>query len=132
MKSIKPGRGPSAMGLVGSIIAVLFGLFWTILAFGITRDAPFPLVGIIFPLFGVIFIIAGIANAIYSYKNVTGKERMSIIDIVDEDEEGDPLNRRFGQQNTRTFCPYCGTKTSDHYRFCPSCGSDIKNSSSQS
>lgn len=29
MKSIKPGRGPSAMGAAGSIIAAVFGLIWT-------------------------------------------------------------------------------------------------------
>lgn len=32
MKSIKPGRGPSAMGALGSIICVVFGIFWTIMA----------------------------------------------------------------------------------------------------
>ena len=30
MKSIKPGRGPSAMGAMGSAFAVIFGIFWTI------------------------------------------------------------------------------------------------------
>ena len=30
MKSIKPGRGPSMMGGVGSVIAAIFGVFWTI------------------------------------------------------------------------------------------------------
>ena len=39
MKSIKPGRGPSAMGAMGSIIAVIFGIFWTIAA--ASMGAPF-------------------------------------------------------------------------------------------
>ena len=52
MKSVKPGRGPSAMGAVGSVIAVIFGIFWTITA--ASMGAPF-----FFPLFGVLFIILG-------------------------------------------------------------------------
>lgn len=30
MKSVKPGRGPSAMNAVGSIAVGIFGVFWTI------------------------------------------------------------------------------------------------------
>ncbi|MHB8061464.1 MAG: hypothetical protein ACYDG2_02340 [Ruminiclostridium sp.] len=36
MKSIKPGRGPSGMSFAGSIITIIFGVFWTIIAFSIT------------------------------------------------------------------------------------------------
>ena len=32
MRSIKPGRGPSAMGAVGSAAIGVFGIFWTISA----------------------------------------------------------------------------------------------------
>ena len=64
MKSIKPGRGPSAMGAMGSIIAVIFGIFWTIAA--ASMGAPF-----FFPLFGVLFIIMGIVQAVYNFKNAT-------------------------------------------------------------
>ena len=60
MRSVKRGRGPSAIGGIGSLIAVVFGIFWTILAYQLTRNAPFPLVGTIFPFFGIVFIIAGI------------------------------------------------------------------------
>ena len=48
MKSIKPGRGPSAMGAMGSIVAAVFGLIWTGAA--VSMGAP-----IFFPLFGVVF-----------------------------------------------------------------------------
>ncbi|MBB3906537.1 hypothetical protein [Anoxybacteroides rupiense] len=41
MKSIKPGRGPSLQGFVGSITAVVFGIFWMGMVFSITRDSPF-------------------------------------------------------------------------------------------
>lgn len=73
-----------------------FRHFWTIMAFVITQDSPFPVVGSIFPLFGVVFVIIGIAQGVYHYKNATGKERMSLYDITDASEEGDPLNRKYG------------------------------------
>ena len=53
MKSVKPGRGPSAMGAVGSVVAVIFGIFWTIMAASL--GAP-----IFFPIFGVLFIAIGV------------------------------------------------------------------------
>ena len=52
MKSIKPGRGPSAMGAMGSVVAIIFGIFWTIMA--ASMGAP-----LFFPIFGVIFILIG-------------------------------------------------------------------------
>lgn len=137
MKSIKPGRGPSAMGAAGSLGVVVFGIFWTIMAFAMTRDAPFPLVGTIFPLFGIIFVAIGIFQTIYHFKNATSKERMSLFDITESNEEGDPLNRRFGQQSAdenqqtdettgqRAFCPYCGERVKTEYQYCPSCGKTL-------
>ena len=114
MKSIKPGRGPSMMGGFGSVFSVIFGIFWTVLAASMTRGTG--LIGIIFPLFGVLFIIIGVFNAIYHFKNASGKNRYSAFDITDEDEEPDPLNERFGSASAPTdapsaethFCPYCG------------------------
>ncbi|GGG73529.1 zinc ribbon domain-containing protein [Paenibacillus radicis (ex Gao et al. 2016)] len=141
MKSIKPGRGPSAMGAAGSIGAVIFGILWTIIAFSITRNAPFPLIGIVFPLFGVVFVITGIVNAVVHYKNATGENRMSIVDIVDASEEPDPLDRyyrgerREGRttlasaepEEAKKFCPYCGTRlASADYEYCPQCGKPLQ------
>jgi uncharacterized membrane protein len=91
MHSIKPGRGPSALGAFGGVFAVVFGIFWTILAFSIARNIP--IVGIVFPLFGVAFVIMGIVNVLYNLRNATAKERYSVIDITTEAEEPDPLNR---------------------------------------
>lgn len=144
MKSIKPGRGPSAMGAAGSIFAIIFGIFWTIATFAITRDVPFPAVGIIFPLFGVGFVFMGIMQFVFHYKNATGKERMSLIDITEHGEEPDPLNARFGHPSHETrsesgstrasdserlyqgdYCPYCGTQVKADFAFCPKCGKDI-------
>ena len=62
MKHIKPGRGPSAMGALGSVIAVVFGIFWTVSA--ASMGAP-----ISFSIFGVLFVIVGIVQAVYNFKN---------------------------------------------------------------
>lgn len=140
MKSIKPGRGQSGMGFIGSIIAIIFGIFWTILAVSISAGSPFGGVATIFPLFGVLFIITGIVQAIYNYKNATGKDRYSILDITDSSEEGDPSAKwikdhigeteEIDQEETSdaadvNFCPYCGEKVESQFNFCPKCGKNI-------
>lgn len=145
MKSIKPGRGPSMMGGVMAIAVAVFGLLWTVGASSMTApnygnigsfDDPgfgggF---GAVFPLFGVVFIFVAVAMAIYNFKNATGKQRYSEYDIVDDEEEEDPLNERFGQKpvddrkekgNTSLFCPYCGTPLKEDYRFCKKCGKQL-------
>lgn len=138
MRSIKPGRGPSAMGAAGSVIAIVFGIFWTILAFSITKNAPFPMVSTIFPLFGVLFIIVGIVQAVIHFKNATGRNRMSLFDIVDADEEPDPIARGRGPRNasgaiqgtdseqTAGYCPYCGMALRSDYAYCPKCGKSLE------
>jgi hypothetical protein len=98
MKSIKPGRGPSAMGVVGSIVGVVFGVFWTIMATFISSGMPQP-IKTIFPLFGVLFIVIGIANVIYGIYNTTSKNRFSVLDITSSNEETDPLNEIFGSKH---------------------------------
>lgn len=133
MKSIKPGRGPSAMGAMGSVIAVVFGIFWTITA--ASMGAP-----IMFPVFGVLFIGMGIVQGFYHYKNATGKNRFSTFDITDESEERDPLedlvrgrddNWPFPpsavteEEEGFRFCPYCGTKAEEDFQFCSKCGKKL-------
>ena len=128
MKSVKPGRGPSAMGAMGSVIAVVFGIFWTVMA--ASMGAP-----LLFPLFGVLFIIMGVVQAVYHFKNDAGKERYSAFDIVEEGEEPDPLNRRFGTSGPEAqsppeggelrFCPYCGAPLGGDFTFCGRCGKKL-------
>lgn len=125
MKSVKPGRGPSFMGGVGSLIAVGFGAIWMALAF--SMGAP-----TLFCLFGVLFILMGLANVIYSFVNATGKKRFSVFDITEDGEEEDPLNERFGvKRETKApdgetvYCPYCGEKAEQGYRYCRKCGKEL-------
>ena len=140
MKSIKPGRGPSGMNFAGSIGAVIFGVIWTVIAFGMTSNFPAEM-GIvrIFPLFGVVFIAIGVVQAIYHYKNFTGKNRMSMLDITDDREEPDPLNeyfsgrqeeeplpRRTENRQGEKYCPYCGQPMAQEFQFCPKCGKEYR------
>lgn len=128
MKSVKPGRGPSMMGGIMSIAVGLFGVFWTILAVsgGAWFMAPF----------GIIFVIIAIVQAVYNFKNATGKNRYSHFDITDGDEEVDPWNERFGQSGNMSrnfsenlggtnFCPYCGAKADSDFEFCQNCGKKL-------
>ena len=141
MKSIKPGRGPSKMSFAASIFSIVFGIFWTILAFSITggmRSAGgmFSIVSLIFPLFGVCFVVLGIVQAVYHYKNANGEERASLFDIMEDGEEGDPYDpRRKEQKNEqeqtqetgKSYCPYCGKKLEDSgFRYCPHCGKTLR------
>ena len=128
MKSIKPGRGPSAMGAAGSIIAAVFGLIWTGAA--VSMGAP-----IFFPLFGILFVIMGIVQAVYNFRNATWENRYSEFDIVDDQEEPDPLSRRFESREdlpqtpegtgTLRYCPYCGARIGGEFEFCGSCGKKL-------
>lgn len=137
MRSIKSGRANSAMGGIGSLYAVVFGILWTVLAFYFTSDLPFP-IGIIFPLFGVCFVLFGIVQTVYHFNNAARKNRFSEFDVVDGDEEPDPLNEKFGRksgvpkaaQNSGrkiegAFCPYCRAGLQQDFEFCPKCGADI-------
>jgi len=129
------------MNAAGSIAAVIFGIIWTVFAINLTKDAPFPFVGIAFPLFGVLFVVIGIVQAVYHFKNATGRRRMSLLDIVEDGEEPDPLNERFGGNDRHeseygagmsgslgtqsSFCPYCGNKVKAEFEFCPNCGKKL-------
>lgn len=128
MKSIKPGRGPSAINGIAGIGTGLFGVFWTITA--LKMGAP-----IMFAAFGILFIIMSVVNVIYNFKNAVNKNRMTMYDITDSNEEIDPIEKyvnKDGQakeisynSTTTSFCPYCGKELDGAYSFCPKCGKDI-------
>lgn len=128
MRSVKPGRGPSFLGGVGGIIAAVFGVLWTIMAY--SMGAP-----VFFCLFGVLFIVLALVNAVYNLLNAGKRNRFSSFDITEEGEEEDPQNQRFGDRQERTqarspdgetvFCPYCGERVEEGYRFCRRCGKEL-------
>ena len=128
MKSIKPGRGPSFMSGIGGIAVGIFGIIWIIGAR--CMGAPG-----IFSAFVVLFVLMAVGGAIYNFMNATGKQRFSAFDVVDGTEEVDPLNKRFGDRANASahtepsgdtaFCPYCGGKAEDDYRYCKKCGKEL-------
>lgn len=118
MKSIKPGRGPSMMGGIAGIFMILIGIGWTVVAAQVHW---------LMMLFGICWTGIAISNTVYNFKNAKNKNRYSAYDIVDAQEEPDPLNQRFGTTNNRAgtssaFCPYCGKQADSDYDFCPGCG----------
>lgn len=126
MKSVKPGRGPSAMGALGSLIGVIFGVIWTGAAASMGAP-PF------FLAFGGLFIVVGVVQALYHYKNATGKNRFSSFDITEDGEEPDPLDplsredpgqdwERGPSGGEARFCPYCGARSGGGFVYCAKCG----------
>lgn len=70
---------PSQVGsVVVGVVIGLFGVFWTVFAFGITgamashgnAGGPFALVSF-FPLFGILFTVVGVGMCIYSFGRAT-------------------------------------------------------------
>ena len=128
MKSVKPGRGPSMMGGVSSILMAVVGVAWTIGALSMGA-------GSLFAIFGIVFIAMAVVSAVYNFKNATSKNRYSSFDITEDGEEIDPWNERFGEKRETTgttpysrdsnYCPYCGTRVEGDFAFCNKCGKKL-------
>jgi len=141
MYSIKPGRGPSIMAGIMSLLAAVFGVFWTVFAGSMFKPMF---------LFGIIFIIAALAGAVYNFYNAGARNRMSELDVTTDEEERDPIttalnfekNERLtarpsnlrkrlrqtpeAEQKPRgAFCPFCGEPVKADYEYCPKCGKDL-------
>ena len=128
MKSIKPGRGPSMMGGISSIIVAVVGVAWTIGALSMGA-------GGIFGIFGLAFTAMAVLSAVYNFKNATSKNRYSSFDITEDGEEIDPWNEHFGEKretiqapansSESKFCPYCGARVQGDFEFCNQCGKKL-------
>lgn len=128
MKSIKPGRGQSGISFIGSIFAIVFGIFWTIMAFGLTvSTGVLGPMGLFFPMFGILFILLGIVQAFYHFKNTTSRNRFSVYDITEPGEEDDPSLQWINHSSEqKKYCPYCGEVLKTEFAFCPSCGKALE------
>ena len=119
------------MGVVGAIVAGVFGVIWT--ASAASMGAPG-----FFVLFGVVFVVLAIGMGVYHFHNATSPNRMSEFDIVPSSHEPDPFARHARGAPTAPaptapaqsvpadavtgFCPYCGAALSPEFNFCPRCG----------
>lgn len=113
-------------GVVGALLVVC-GIAWTVLTANIGLG--------FFTLFGIIFVIVGIMISAFHLKNARSKNRYSLYDITDESEEPDPLNQRFGGNDSNydqsynagknEYCPYCGTPVMEGYAYCNKCGKKL-------
>lgn len=109
------------MGGFMGIVAIVFGVFWTMTASSI--GAPFW-------MFGIVFILIGIMSTGMNFKNAFGKNRYSSFDITGSGEEPDPLATRLGYEKTdgpesdsgSEYCPYCGNPVENTFEFCRKCG----------
>ena len=126
MKSIKPGRGPSFISGIICVFAGIFGVIWIV--------AVAAMGGGLFSLFGLIFVGIAVVQAVFNFKNATSKNRYSVYDITDHNEEPDPLNERYGSFEKKeqpgrayenNFCPYCGNPVEEDYEFCNECGKKL-------
>ena len=95
------------MGGMGSVAAAVFGVIWIIAA--VRMGAPGA-----FPLFGFVFIAIAVGQAVYHFRNAKGKNRYSVLDIVDSREERGSIGATAGvRRPTRACVPRepggCGT-----------------------
>lgn len=125
MKSIKPGRMPSAQAAFMSVFGILFSIVWTAITFSMGAYFMAP--------FGVLILIKCIWDLVYNLHNATQKNRYSMYDVVSPSEEQDPMQARFEESGAAAdesdadtrFCPYCGAEAAADFRFCKSCGKEL-------
>lgn len=125
MYSIKPGRGPSAFGVVGAVIVGICGIYFA--ASAASMGAP-----VFFVLFGIVFALCAVGMGIVNLYNTVSPNRFSSEDIVYSPEEPDPIDQAIGGRpnsmidtatgDQKRFCPFCGSPTSAEFNFCPKCG----------
>jgi len=113
----KEKRAGKAMGIGASIFAVLFAIFWCILA--ASMGAWFMLVfGIPFVSMAVYRLYVCIQYAKADSKSTQQKQT---------DPWDHPVPDRIPPRDNSTsaagkFCPYCGGGIQDTFEFCPKCG----------
>jgi hypothetical protein len=118
MRSVKPGRGPSFLNGITSVVVGVIAIGW--IATASHMGAPG-----IFTLFGLGFVVLAAVSAVYNFMNATGKSRFSAFDITRGEEEPDPLNARFGAKQAGGICPNCENVVDVNYAHCPHCGEKL-------
>jgi hypothetical protein len=141
MKSIKGGRAPSLMGAIVSFAFALFGIVFVVFMVSQMLTGPFRSDNsgavVVFIAFGILWLVVTAGSGIYQLYNFKAKNRPSVIDITDGNEEPDPLNEYFhGKYDVEStdapaakdgmYCPYCGKPIQADFAFCSHCGKELK------
>ena len=113
MKSIKQGRA-------GSLLGGIFGLIFAIVTAAMAVNAGRSNAGVLFVLVPALMSLMGLIASIFAIANALAKKRFSVMDILEDGEEDDPLNERFDEKTL--YCPHCGEKIRADFAFCPECG----------
>ena len=108
MRHIKPSKYNSKMGIFGSIIGIVFALFWTVMA---SQIQPFMAV------FGIIVCGICVVQLIYNIKNATSDEGIALYDIYHTKD-----NMTTNQNENHNYCGNCGQKVNSKDRYCSKCG----------
>ena len=138
MKSIKGGREPSIVGAIAAFGMALIGIVFTVTVVSSINNSGFSGNGgaaTLFTVFGIVFVLIAVCSGIYELHNATARNRPSILDITDGNEEPDPLNEYFhGQYDVEStdspagsrFCSNCGKPVEADANFCSRCGKELK------
>ena len=129
------------MGAVVAFAFALFGIVFTVVAISTMNNSPFrsetSAPRIIIAAFGIVWVVVTAGSGIYELYNYKAKNRPSIVDITDGNEEPDPLNEYFhGKYEVEStespaakggmYCPYCGKPIQADFAFCSHCGKELK------
>ncbi len=140
MKSIKGGRESSIVVAIAAFGMALIGIVMTISGVSSINNSFFPDnsgMSSAIIVFGIVFVTIAVALGIHHLHNATAKNRPSILDITDGNEEPDPLNEYFhGEYDVEStdspvakggmYCPYCGKPIQADFAFCSHCGKELK------
>ena len=108
--------GGSLINIVMSVFFLLFGIFWTTMAF--SMGAPIA-------IFGFLFIIVGIVLVVNSIRNIFRKNTPVQNQGYDGYRPVDPVIERDRTSPGRGYCPYCGARIEGDYEYCRTCGKDL-------
>ena len=129
MKSIKPGRGPSLLSGIATLIGIAVIICFAAMAIKMRQTFFLIIAGFI--------LLVYICFTIYHFSNAIKKNRHSILYIEDDRESNSSpsaepkepsalLNGKPIDGVAPRYCPYCGKDTESDFLYCKFCGRKLK------